>query len=318
MKNQISGDFDSETLEAFRALYAQREVAPEDLEVDNYTGLPTNVITNVSPWIEHTGLWRANPGTDKDFVPNQVLPGSLEQNFEDIRDYDGLSAEELDALTEKVISEIEEEEAFANLIYNSDDEDDDDPNVYRGEVEGTMSDDELERIINSILTDDADEEREAIAERDSKDVDTDVMSDEDLDNLIEELLKDTEDEDDADDEEAGEEGYSDDELDNLIKELLSESDDYEGDESTDTEDRDVEYEDENVEEVETTTYDEEDGDDTADLNNDEEEMSEEEIDNLIDQIMSEFDEDEVAEGGSSDESEVTDEDVGDNENPDDD
>ena len=259
MKNQISGDFDSETLEAFRAMYAQREVAPEDLEVDNYTGLPTNVITNVSPWIEHTGLWRANPGTEKDFVPNQVLPGSLEQNFEDIRDFDNLSKEELDALTEKVISEIEEEEAFANLIYNSDDEDEDDPNVYRGEVEEGMSDDELERIISSILADDEEDEREAIAERDSLEIEEDTMSDEDLDNLINELLSDSEDVED------------------------------------DGEDNEVEYDDEEIEEVETTTYEDEDGSEGIEVDSEEEEMSEEEIDNLIDQIMSEFDEDDSSE-----------------------
>ena len=291
MKNQISGDFDSETLEAFRAMYAQREVAPEDLEVDNYTGLPTNVITNVSPWIEHTGLWRANPGTEKDFVPNQVLPGSLEQNFEDIRDFDNLSKEELDALTEKVISEIEEEEAFANLIYNSDDEDEDDPNVYRGEVEEGMSDDELERIISSILADDEEDEREAIAERDSLEIEEDTMSDEDLDNLINELLKDTEDLEDEDSEEEDNEAYSDEDLDNLINELLSDSEDVEDD----GEDNEVEYDDEEIEEVETTTYEDEDGSEGIEVDSEEEEMSEEEIDNLIDQIMSEFDEDDSSE-----------------------
>jgi hypothetical protein len=291
MKNQISGDFDSETLEEFRAMYAQREVAPEDLEVDNYTGLPTNVITNVSPWIEHTGLWRANPGTERDFVPNQVLPGSLEQNFEDIRDFDNPSKEELDALTEKVISEIEEEEAFADLIYNSDDEDDDDPNVYRGEVEEGMSDDELERIISSILADDEEDERKAIAERDSLEIEEDTMSDEDLDNLINELLRDTEDAEDGVSDVEDNEVYSDEDLDNLINELLSDSEDAEDG----SEDNEVAYDDEEIEEVETTSYEEEDDSGNLEENSEEEEMSEEEIDNLIDQIMSEFDEEDSSE-----------------------
>jgi hypothetical protein len=286
MNNRISGDFDSETLEAFRAMYAQQQVAPKELEVDKYTGLPTDVITNVSPWIEHTGLWKANPGTDRDFVPNQVLKGSVEQNFEDIRDFDGLSAEELDALTEKVISEIEEEEAFADLIYNSDDEDEDDPNVYRGEADEELSDDELERIINSIIEDNQQEEENALSAKEDMIIGGDTMSDEDLDNLINELLADTDELGDKELEDLEEEdNYSDDDLEVMIRELLSEEENseipYDEDESVNLED---------VEDVE----------DDGDV---EEEMSEDEIDNLIDQIMAEFDDDSNDDDYSGDDSE---------------
>jgi hypothetical protein len=291
MNNQISGDFDSETLEAFRNLYAQREVKPEELEVDKYTGLPTDVVTNVSPWIEHTGLWRANPGTERDFVPNQVLDGSLEQNFEDIRDFDGLSSEELDALVENVISEIEEEEAFADRIFNSSD-DDDDEGVYRGEVddEGGMTDDELERILASILEEEENEEEERIAEREALEVDEEEpMSDDDLDRLIDELLAETGEEVAEDEEE--DDGYSDADLEALIKELLTDSDDSDDDSEGIGDSLEIGYEEEAGEDSDEGPTEEPYSEDDEEPQGEDDEMSEAEIDNLIDQIMAEIDED---------------------------
>lgn len=305
MKNQISGDFDSETLEAFRSLYAQREVRPEELEVDQYTGLPTDVVTSVSPWIEHTGLWRANPGTERDFVPNQVLDGSRE--YEDLRDFDNLSNKDFDNLLESVISEIEEEEAFADLIYNSDDDDEDD--VYRGEVEDEgMTDEELERIINGIMEGDREEEEQRLIERENMEVDTNLMSDEDLDNLINELLNDTNEDEEPEDE--GDEEYLEDDLESMIRSIMEDS----GDDELEEDDEDLdslirsimEDDDDGYDESEgdfeepdddgelddliaeiMSDLDESDGSDEYGDSSGEEEMTEDEIDSLIDQIMSE-------------------------------
>lgn len=100
MTNRINGDFDRETIEAFRAAYANQILSPEDQEVDDRTGLPTNLVLNTSPWIQHTGLWKANDGTDKNFVPNQVLvPGEGDQ--------EELSEEEINSLLDEVVSEMD-------------------------------------------------------------------------------------------------------------------------------------------------------------------------------------------------------------------
>lgn len=251
MDNKISGDFGVEALEAFRAAYAQREVKPEDLEVDHYTGLPTGEITNISPWIQHTGLWRANPGTEKMFVPNQVL--ETEEDFED-----ELSEEDFDRMVEEVISDLEEEEAFANEIYNSDDDD--------SEEEDDIEDEELEALIDSLLAEDEDEEpeervgvrrstdeepseeeldamiQEILAEIDEEELEADrqadndrEMTDEELEDLINELSSDDNDADDADDagEDAGE-VMGEDDIDKLVDEILNGyGDGADGDDETD-------------------------------------------------------------------------------------
>lgn len=268
MTNRVGGDFSPETLEVFRALYAQKEVKPEDLEIDGYTGLPTSNITNVSPWIEHTGLWKANPGTQRDFVPNTPLPGSIESAPEDQKGFDNLSSEEYDALVEDVISEFEKEEAFANMIYNSDDENDEGDENYQDDQDDQESDEELERLIQSILDSDNDDGND---ENDDNDEDGQggEMTDEELDSLIDSLF-DTEEESEDDGEEGelgGDLGYTDDELEDLIKGLSDDEDNDEGQvEVSEPEEGEVPYTE----------------DDTEDQ---EEEMSEDEIDKLIDEIM---------------------------------
>jgi len=111
MSNRIGGDFSAETIEAFRAAYAAQMQTPDDNEVDAISGLPTNVVPNTSPWIEHTGLWKypSGKGPDEDlktpFNPNEYLSGEVVDDGEEI---ESLSEEELDNLLEQ-ISEAEEE-----------------------------------------------------------------------------------------------------------------------------------------------------------------------------------------------------------------
>lgn len=204
MNNRISGDFGMETLEAFRAAYAQKEVKPEDLEVDQYTGLPTGEITNISPWIQHTGLWKANPGTDRGFVPNQML--ETEEDFDD-----ELSEEDFERMVDEVLSDLEDEERFADEIYNGGDEDDE-------ELEDEdIGDEELEAMINRILEEDElDEDYEVKGSR--KEID--VPDDDEIDALIQEIMDEIEQEElEEDREEARNREVSNDELKDMINEL---------------------------------------------------------------------------------------------------
>jgi hypothetical protein len=117
MTNRIGGDFDMDAVEAFRDAYASRLMTPEDQDIDAHTGLPTSEISNTSPWIEHTGLWKypSGKGPDEDlkqpFAPEQYY--EEDEEFDD--EEDTLTEEEIDALideilAEDILSELEEDD----------------------------------------------------------------------------------------------------------------------------------------------------------------------------------------------------------------
>lgn len=105
MSNRIGGDFNQDAIEAFRAAYAQQLASPDQEEIANNSGLPTNVVTNTSPWIAHTGLWRypSGKGPDQDlktpFNPSAYLS-------DEVVDGDGEIAEMTDEEVEHLINEI--------------------------------------------------------------------------------------------------------------------------------------------------------------------------------------------------------------------
>lgn len=93
MKNtssRIGGDFDFDALEAFRSAYADQILSPEEQDTDSLTGLPTNVISNTSPWLEHVGMWKYPSGkgpeqdlkagfNPEDFFSNEVTEEEMEE-----------------------------------------------------------------------------------------------------------------------------------------------------------------------------------------------------------------------------------------------
>ena len=113
MSNRIGGDFNQDTIEAFRAAYAQQLASPDTDEVANNSGLPTNVITNTSPWIEHTGLWKypSGKGPDEDlkapFNPNVYLSDEVVDGEEEI---ESMSDEEVENLINEIAGSSEGDE----------------------------------------------------------------------------------------------------------------------------------------------------------------------------------------------------------------
>lgn len=113
MTNRIGGDFNQEAIEAFRAAYAQQMQSPDDNEVDAISGLPTNVVTNTSPWIEHTGLWKypSGKGPDQDlktpFNPHEYLSDEVMDGDEEI---ESMSDEEVENLINEIAGPSEDEE----------------------------------------------------------------------------------------------------------------------------------------------------------------------------------------------------------------
>ena len=164
MSNRINGDFDSDSIEAFRAAYAAQILEPEDQQTDKYTGLPTNLILNTSPWLQHTGLWKANDGTNKDFQPNQVLVPGLEEPLEE-DEYDelgNLSEEELERLIDQLLAEEGEDEV----------EEEEDLPSYEEEKDDELSDEEIDRLIEELLS----EEDEEVNEQEITDEEIDALS----------------------------------------------------------------------------------------------------------------------------------------------
>jgi hypothetical protein len=104
--NRVGGDFDYVTLEAFRSAYAQQLNSPNEDSVANNSGLPTNTISNTSPWFEHIGAsWRYPSGRGPD--------GDLKQPFnpdeylsDEVLDGDGEIEELTDEEVEQLVNEI--------------------------------------------------------------------------------------------------------------------------------------------------------------------------------------------------------------------
>jgi hypothetical protein len=112
MTNRIGGDFNAETIEAFRAAYAQQLDSPDQEDIANNSGLPTNIVANTSPWIEHTGLWKAHDGRSLDyqkatpFNPNSYLSDEVVDGDEEIG---SLSDEEVETLLNEIIGPDDED-----------------------------------------------------------------------------------------------------------------------------------------------------------------------------------------------------------------
>jgi hypothetical protein len=113
MTNRIGGDFNQEAVEAFRAAYAQQLSSPDTDEIANNSGLPTNIVTNTSPWIAHTGMWRypSGKGPDQDlktpFNPNSYLSDEVVDGDEEI---ESMSDEEVEHLINEIAGSSDDEE----------------------------------------------------------------------------------------------------------------------------------------------------------------------------------------------------------------
>jgi hypothetical protein len=69
---------------------------PEDLDIAP-NGMPGNEVSNTSPWLAHTGLWKANDGLSRDFVPNQPFnPDSYLTQEDESDEEDELTEEDFD------------------------------------------------------------------------------------------------------------------------------------------------------------------------------------------------------------------------------
>ena len=142
MTNRIGGDYNAEALEAFRSAYAAQMQTPEDLDVAP-NGLPGNEISNTSPWIAHTGLWKANDGLSRDFVPNQPFnPDAYLTQEDESEAEEELTEEEFDSYLDSL--SLDELQSLAGELGIETD---------TTETDDTMSDEEVENLISELNSD---------------------------------------------------------------------------------------------------------------------------------------------------------------------
>ncbi len=139
--NRIGGDYNADALEAFRAAYANQMQTPEDLDIAA-NGLPGNEVSNTSPWLAHTGLWKANDGMSRDFKPNQPFNPDefLSQTDEDDSKDEELGDEDFDAYLNSL--SLDELQLLAEELGAGDDASDED---------AEMSDEELDNLVAELM-----------------------------------------------------------------------------------------------------------------------------------------------------------------------
>ena len=142
MTNRIGGDYSADALEAFRSAYAAQMQTPEDLDIAP-NGLPGNEISNTSPWIAHTGLWKANDGLSRDFVPNQPFnPDAYLTQEDESEAEEELTEEEFDSYLDSL--SLDELQSLAGELGIETD---------TTETDDTMSDEEVENLIAELNND---------------------------------------------------------------------------------------------------------------------------------------------------------------------
>jgi hypothetical protein len=138
--NRIGGDYNLEALEAFRAAYGQQLMTPQEHDIDARTGLPTENISNTSPWLATTGIWRypSGKGPESDlrapFNPQEFITQT-----DDEINLDEMTEAELDAYLDTL---SEDELVALSQQFDSEEEVD---------TSGEMSDAEIDALIEELI-----------------------------------------------------------------------------------------------------------------------------------------------------------------------
>ena len=113
--SRVGGDFSFEVMEEFRAAYAQQLASPNQDEVANNSGLPTNTVANTAPWYDHVGLWKypSGKGPEDDlkeaFNPDEYLDSHEDEEYEDEDDSTQMTDEEIESLIQELLNDDESE-----------------------------------------------------------------------------------------------------------------------------------------------------------------------------------------------------------------
>lgn len=109
--------FSPEALEALQEAY-QLQLTPDEMDIDAHTGLPTDTVSNTSPWHGSVDLWKYPDGKNK-LETSPIMYSGIEDEDDDVyeeetddeetnddndEDDEMLSDEEVDALIEELLN----------------------------------------------------------------------------------------------------------------------------------------------------------------------------------------------------------------------
>jgi len=125
----MNGFFSTEALEALQEAY-KLQLTPEEMDIDDVTGLPTNQVSNTSPWHGQVEMWK---------YPNGVVPQAKNE-----------------------IHYLHDDEDQGEEVYDDDDDDDSIDSGYGVDPEelgedandedaAEMSEEEVEALIADLL-----------------------------------------------------------------------------------------------------------------------------------------------------------------------
>ena len=115
--------FSPEALEALQAAYGNQLTTPDEMDIDQVTGMPTNQVSNTAPWHGTVDLWRYPDGKNKLETSPIMYRGGDEDEVDedddiydeddlevgdDDEDDDTLSEEEVDTLIQELLESDED------------------------------------------------------------------------------------------------------------------------------------------------------------------------------------------------------------------
>jgi hypothetical protein len=118
----MNGFFSPEAMEALQQAY-EMQLTPEQQDIDAVSGLPTNVVSNTSPWHGTVEMWKYPDGLNKR-EHGDILYTAQDDDLEEESDEE---EEEFDTEYEEDVTESEmteeEVDALIQELLESDDED---------------------------------------------------------------------------------------------------------------------------------------------------------------------------------------------------
>jgi hypothetical protein len=114
----MNGFFNQEALAALQSAY-EMQLTPEEMDIDQHTGLPTNVVSNTSPWHGSVDLWKYPNGVTK-LETSPIMYSSKEGEYEDEDEEEAIEGpQEEEGLEEEALSD-EEIDSLIEELLNSD------------------------------------------------------------------------------------------------------------------------------------------------------------------------------------------------------
>lgn len=117
----MNGYFDPSALAALQQAY-EMQLTPEEMDIDQTTGLPTNQVSNTSPWHGTVEMWRYPDGLNKREHGDILYVASDEDAGNEYEEDEEFDTEYEEDTTESEMTE-EEVDALIQELLEADDED---------------------------------------------------------------------------------------------------------------------------------------------------------------------------------------------------